>query len=205
MQLFVKDTDLIACCHRAHLSDFPTALPSVPPVSLSFAMLRSLIVSSLLAAAALALTPPSNPSRRACLLGAASAALVPLAANAEIDYAKIQDLLGNSVQAQTYSTQTGRPTWLTEPTEEFKANENKASDFKRVQIQQKQAFENELYRLDSVSDSESDLLDVLDNLRRLVKQIGGLPQGITKEQVVKQVRRRKARKPKYWPTQVEIA
>ena len=58
---------------------------------------------------------------------------------ADIDYSKVQDLLGApEPQFKVYDAKSGpRPTYLTEPTQEFKDNEEKAAAFKRGQPQQK--------------------------------------------------------------------
>jgi hypothetical protein len=149
-------------------------------------------------------------SRRDVLTVSASAAasvlLFPNArANADIDYEKIQDLLGRpdgSAPSVTY-TASGRPTYLVEPTDEFKTNEAKASDFKRKQIQRKQDFIALLDKLD-IDPNDQDLLAAdLDALRNNIRSNNGLPLGITKTELVKRIRRRKAKR--YWPVQVEIA
>jgi hypothetical protein len=155
-------------------------------------------------------------SRRDCLnwasLSAAAVTLTaftgPRAANAEVDYDRIQDLLKDAPQGQEYApanapTPGARPKWLTEPTDDFKENERKSSDFKRQQIQIKAEFQKILDQLQVEVNSEDAIAGDLDALRRLVRSNGGLPLGITKEDVVKQVRRKKAKK--YWPTNVEIA
>jgi hypothetical protein len=128
-------------------------------------------------------------------------------AHADIDYARVQDLLGNveATSPQSYAAPGARPKWLEEPTEDFKRNEQKATEFKRAALQRKQEFQAILDRFQEEPNDETILASDLDDLRRRVKQNGGLPQGISKEDTVKQIRRRKARKPRYWPTQVEIA
>jgi len=182
-----------------------------------------------------------------------------VAAAAEIDYSKVQDLLkgtdGFSGQ-QVYRAEGARPTYLTEPTEEFKQNEAKTSAFKREQLERKKSFLAVLEKLETDPNNEayvalclyfslhrvvgifisfcfsclvsssrstsvvvrsllfpvssSDPRDVysalvsdLDKMVDLVKQQRGLPLGITKDELVKRVRRRKAKR--YWPTNVEIA
>jgi len=147
----------------------------------------------------------------AAVAAAFSAVLVgaPNASNADVDYSRIQDLLGNSDSA-VYVPQGGsaaspskRPTYLTEPTAEFKENETKSSDFKRKNLQAKQKFITTMAQLETVPNSEDALAKVLDEMRYQVKGNGGLPTGITKEEVVKACRRRKIKK--FWPTNVEIA
>lgn len=126
-------------------------------------------------------------------------------ATATIDYSKVQDLLGvPDATTQAYGgPRSSRPTWLTEPTDEFKANEAKASDFKRAQLQRKQQFLNVLERLETDPNDETKLANDLDELRKLVRSSNGLPLGVTKDELVKRVRRRKAKR--FWPTNVEIA
>jgi hypothetical protein len=156
----------------------------------------------------------ANNSRRdvvrsaALLLGYCSLSVITPGARAELDYSKIQDLLGTSDQNAVYyapqQQQPGkRPSWLTEPTEEFKENESKAAEFKRKNLQMKQKFASTLDVVTTAPNSETTLVETLDELRRMVKANGGLPIGITKEEIVKTCRRRKSKK--YWPTSVEIA
>lgn len=137
------------------------------------------------------------------------AALLPQVASAadSIDYARIQDLLGQTEQPQTqaYEPKSKRPTYLTDPTDEFKQNEAKSADFKRKQLKVKKDFQGLLDQLQELPNDEAALAKCLDSMRYMVKQEGGLPLGITKEDLVKQVRRRKGRKPRFWPTEVEIA
>lgn len=144
-----------------------------------------------------------------CLLTGSTTAS---AAN-EVDFSKVQDLLGSggdgggstgsSAAALYEQRSTKRPTFLTDPTEEFKANEAKSMDFKRAQLQAKMEFQNALDKLQTDPNDGDMLAKDLDELRYLVDKNIGLPLGITKEDVVKQVRRRKAKK--FWPTDVEIA
>jgi hypothetical protein len=131
---------------------------------------------------------------------------LPIVAHAEgtIDYSNIQDLLGSDATTLYAPPEPGkRPTYLTEPTEEFKANESKAADFKRKNLQVKKDFVDLLNRVTDAPNDEGALLAALDEIRRSVRKNAGLPIGITKEEVVKICRRRKAKK--YWPTNVEIA
>jgi hypothetical protein len=120
------------------------------------------------------------------------------------DFDKIQDLLRSSDNtAVNYDYSTGRPKYLTEPTEEFKENEIKSSDFKRQQLQQKQQFSALLQKLADDPNDETLLVQDLDQMTALVGKYAGLPLGISKDYVVQQVRARKRKK--YWPTNVEIA
>lgn len=50
-------------------------------------------------------------------------------------------------------------TYLTEPTDEFKANEEKAMAFKRAQLAQKKAMIDVLTRLTTVSSKEEELVN----------------------------------------------
>lgn len=133
--------------------------------------------------------------------------IAPSSVHAEIDYAKIQDLLGETSAGQLQYTPDAnrRPTYLTEPTAEFSANEKKATEFKRQAIQRKKEFQAILDQLDTAPNDEATLTKIMDNLRYSVEKQKGLPEGITKDLLVKQIRLRKNRKPRYWPTEVEIA
>jgi hypothetical protein len=126
------------------------------------------------------------------------------AADGAVDYSKIQDLLGGDYVVPYRATEEGkRPTWLTEPTSEFKESEQKAMEFKRKNLMLSKQFLSSLDTITSAPNNETTLVDALDALRRLVKSNGGLPIGITKDEIVKTCRRRKSKK--YWPTSVEIA
>lgn len=145
-------------------------------------------------------------SRRDFMAGVASSLLLvsPIAARADLDFDRVQDLLKDTPSgAEVYKPTTKRPTYLAEPTEEFRQNEKKASEFKREQLKIKGQFTALLQKLQDDPNDEEKLANDLDELRRLVRKGGGLPLGITKEDLVKQVRRRKARK--FWPVNVEIA
>ena len=96
-----------------------------------------------------------------------------------------------------------RPTYLTEPTEEFKENERKAMEFRRQQLEIKQKFTKILDKLNNESKTEVELEGDLKELRALVTQTGGLPNGLKKEDIFKQVRAKKSKG--FWPTNVEIA
>lgn len=127
----------------------------------------------------------------------------PLASRAELDFDKVQDLLGEDASS-TYEPMPGkRPTYLTEPTSEFKENESKAAAFKQANLVKKKNFTDTMNLLATLPNDEAKLSGALDDMRRQVKADGGLPIGITKEMVVKACRRRKSLK--FWPTNVEIA
>jgi hypothetical protein len=134
---------------------------------------------------------------------------------ADLDFSNVQDLLrqpedtGNNAayfnnNKDASSAGTKRPTWLVEPTDEFKQNEAKTAAFKQKQLAQKQTFLAALERLETDPNNEDVLANDLDTLRRQVRAMGGLPLGVTKDDVVVRVRRQKKMR-KYWPTQVEVA
>jgi hypothetical protein len=132
---------------------------------------------------------------------------VPTAFAADVDYSKIQDLLGpggGDYVVPYQAPESGkRPTWLTEPTAEFKESELKATEFKRKNLQVSKQFLTLLETIATAPNNEDVLANALDEIRRLVKANQGLPIGITKEEIIKTCRRRKSKK--YWPTQVEVA
>jgi hypothetical protein len=96
-----------------------------------------------------------------------------------------------------------RPMYLTEPTEEFKANEAKAAEFKRQQLALKKKFLEALDKLLNEKDDEEALETDLNALRLLIVEGTGLPLGIKKDDLFKQIRTKKSRG--YWPTRAEIA
>jgi hypothetical protein len=127
----------------------------------------------------------------------------PQPANAaSLNFEQVQDLLGTPDNTEG-AYQGGRPTFLVEPTADFKENEAKATIFKRQQLQAKQAFSAVMDKIATDPNDETSLVQDLDEMRRLVKQGGGLPAGILKDDVIRQVRRRKAKK--YWPVNCEIS
>jgi hypothetical protein len=93
------------------------------------------------------------------------------AADDTIDYSYLQDLLGKPGAAtpltQTYVPKGSRPTYLVDPTEEFKANEAKAMDFKRTQLEQKKSFLAVLEKFESDPNDEKLLSGGLDSLRKM--------------------------------------
>ena len=96
-----------------------------------------------------------------------------------------------------------RPTYLVEPTEDFKANEAKAMEFKRQQLLVKKEFVTVLDRLSTEPNNEEALVNDLAELKLLVAKTGGLPLGIKKEELFKIIRSKKAKG--FWPTAVEYA
>jgi hypothetical protein len=208
------------------------SLVTVAAAAASFAPLRSVVVTSKKSESSTTrLKNQSNDSadsaatfsvQRRSVFGTVGIAaawttllLAPLAqqpqpAAAEVDYSRIQDLLGpggdyaTTAAGGTAAASTKRPTYLTEPTDEFKASEAKATEFRRKNLKIVQQFNALLDAIGTVpNDDETKLATTLDELRRLVKANGGLPIGITKDDIVKTCRRRKAKK--YWPTTVEVA
>lgn len=138
-------------------------------------------------------------------IAAISVSDLPKAAFADVDFNTIQDLLGSPAnqQPQEYLPGGKRPMYLTEPTQEFKLNEEKSMEFKRKNLKLKKDFVAALDKLSTDPNNSATLATDLDEIRRLVKINGGLPEGITKDEVVKICRRRKSKK--FWPTEVEIA
>jgi predicted RNA-binding protein YlxR (DUF448 family) len=97
----------------------------------------------------------------------------------------------------------GRPTYLTEPTDEFKENEAKSMEFKRQQMLIKKDFTDALAKLLAEEEDEDKLVtDILD-MKYLIARTGGLPLGIKKLEVFKMIRTKKAKG--FWPTRVEVA
>ena len=96
-----------------------------------------------------------------------------------------------------------RPMYLTEPTDEFKANEAKAMEFKRQQLLIKKEFTSVLDQLLSEPNNEDAMVKDLKQLKGLIAKTGGLPLGIKKDELYKIIRSKKAKG--YWPTNVEIA
>jgi hypothetical protein len=97
----------------------------------------------------------------------------------------------------------GRPMYLTDPTDEFKANEAKAAEFKRAQLLVKKDFLKVIDRLSTESTSEQQLTSDLNELQDLVIKTSGLPLGIKKEELYKIIRRKKSLPA--WTTPVEYA
>jgi hypothetical protein len=96
-----------------------------------------------------------------------------------------------------------RPMYLSEPTEEFKANEAKAMEFKRAQLAIKKEFNTALDKFLQEPNDEGAIVKDLKDLQGLIAKSGGLPLGIKKEELFKMIRSKKAKG--YWPTNCEIA
>lgn len=95
------------------------------------------------------------------------------------------------------------PTYLTEPTEEFKESERQRAEFRRKQLEVKGKFVVVLTRLTAESKTEDQIRTDLEELTALVTATGGLPLGIKKDDMVKVIRSKKAKG--FWPTSVEYA
>ncbi|KAL3925744.1 MAG: hypothetical protein SGILL_000194 [Bacillariaceae sp.] len=93
--------------------------------------------------------------------------------------------------------------YLTEPTDEFKANEAKSMEFKRQQLAIKKDFSAALDRFLAEPNDGDALENDLRALKALVAKTGGLPLGIKKDELFKVIRSKKAKG--FWPTPVEIA
>jgi hypothetical protein len=93
--------------------------------------------------------------------------------------------------------------YLTEPTDEFKASEAKAMEFKRQQLAIKKEFATVLDKFLAEPNDGVALENDLKTLKALVAKTGGLPLGIKKDELYKIIRSKKAKG--FWPTPVEIA
>lgn len=96
-----------------------------------------------------------------------------------------------------------REVYLTEPTAEFKENEEKAMAFKREQLKLKKEFQQVMERFPSEPNDETVLINDLKEFQSLVVKTRGLPVGLKKDELFKVIRSKKAKG--YWPTAVEIA
>ena len=128
----------------------------------------------------------ATPSSRRDILGASLASIVGVAA-----------LNVPSASAEP------RPMYLTEPTDEFKANEAKAMEFKRQQLAVKKEFSSLLDKFLAEGNDSDALENDLKQIKALVAKTGGLPLGIKKDELFKMIRSKKAKG--FWPTPVEIA
>lgn len=103
----------------------------------------------------------------------------------------------------TMASAEPRPTYLVEPTDEFKENEAKAAAFKRQQLLAKKDFAAALEKLVGEENDADALVADIKALQGLVAKTGGLPLGIKKEELFKTIRSKKAKG--FWPTPVEVA
>jgi hypothetical protein len=104
----------------------------------------------------------------------------------------------------------GRPTYLTEPTEEFQDNEKRADSFRREQLRLKEEFKAVLDDFVSTSYSSTvgeeesvtkKLIADMESMTSWIKAQQGLPVGIKKESLYKMIRAKK--KEGIWPTSCE--
>lgn len=123
-----------------------------------------------------------------------------------------RDVLGNAFasaagMASLIVTQEARaeprPMYLAEPTDEFKANEAKAMEFKRAQLAIKKEFNEVIAKFLAEPNDEAAIVEDLKRLQNLVAKTGGLPLGIKKDELFKLIRSKKGKG--YWPTNCEIA
>lgn len=97
-----------------------------------------------------------------------------------------------------------RPAYLTDPTDEFKANEAKAAEFNKQQRAIKAKFNSILERFTTQSKTVEAYIVDLNELTEFVYRNGGLPTGIKKDDLYKTIRTKKAAASS-WPTDVEVA
>jgi len=96
-----------------------------------------------------------------------------------------------------------RPMYLSDPTDEFKANEAKAMEFKRAQLGRKKEFNIGLDKFLAEANDEAAIVKDLNDMQGLIARGGGLPLGIKKDELFKVIRSKKAKG--FWPTKCEIA
>jgi hypothetical protein len=125
-----------------------------------------------------------SASRRNFLEGAAAAAAAAM-------------LLGPAA-----ASADARPMYLTEPTDEFKENEEKAAAFKRANLANKKELAAAVDKLLSEADDADALVKDLKDIQNLIAKFGGLPVGFKKEELFKTIRSKKAKG--FWPTPVEV-
>jgi len=95
------------------------------------------------------------------------------------------------------------PEYLSDPTEDFKESERQRSEFRMAQIKVKKLFVDNLERITTTAKSEEDLKKALEDFKQLIADSGGLPLGIKKDDIVKQIRAKKGAG--FWPTSAEYA
>lgn len=96
-----------------------------------------------------------------------------------------------------------RPMYLSEPTDEFKANEARAMEFKRAQLAIKKEFKDAIEQFLAEPNDEDAIVKDLKTMQGLVAKTGGLPLGIKVDELFKTIRSKKAKG--FWPTKCEIA
>ncbi len=104
---------------------------------------------------------------------------------------------------QAASAKPPPQTYLTEPTDEFKESERQRMEFRQKQFKLKGEMQAVLDRIVIEDNNPEALKKDLEALQDVVVKIGGMPLGIKKDDLVKQVRSRKAKGP--WPTECEYA
>ncbi len=132
----------------------------------------------------------------------------PMDNEATMSRRRILESVTNSILLQVFlphsaSAAEEQPMWLSEPTDEFKENERRAMEFRKAQFEVKQKFASALSKLSDERNDEIALRTDVEDLQRLVIETKGLPLGIKKQDMFKQIRAKKAKG--YWPTSVEIA
>uniref|UniRef100_A0A7S2XNC7 PSI-F n=1 Tax=Attheya septentrionalis TaxID=420275 RepID=A0A7S2XNC7_9STRA len=96
-----------------------------------------------------------------------------------------------------------RDEYLSEPTDEFKESERQRTEFRKAQIVIKVKMTATFAQLTTVSKTEDEIVADLKELRKQVQEVGGMPLGIKKDDLVKVVRSVKAKG--FWPTSCEYA
>uniref|UniRef100_A0A7S2R040 Plastid lipid-associated protein/fibrillin conserved domain-containing protein n=1 Tax=Eucampia antarctica TaxID=49252 RepID=A0A7S2R040_9STRA len=102
-----------------------------------------------------------------------------------------------------FAASAQKTVYLTEPTDEFKESEKQRMEFRQTQFRLKTAMQTLLDRIAKEDDTEAPLVSDLEALQDLIVKIGGMPLGIKRDDLVKQVRSRKAKGP--WGTKPEYA
>eukprot|EP00978_Attheya_sp_CCMP212_P036384 scaffold164639_cov48-Attheya_sp.AAC.1 len=158
----------------------------------------------------------------ACTLPSSVIAFVPtalattktttrLAAGVEHGINSRRDVLGVAFTAAAVaaaavtvpSAAWAREEYLSEPTDEFKESERQRMEFRKAQIIVKVKMTATFTQLTTVSKTEDEIVADLKELRKQVQEVGGMPLGIKKDDLVKVVRSVKGRG--FWPTSCEYA
>lgn len=155
----------------------------------------SLAVVAVLAAQGASAFAPSNTKSATTALSASRRSVLESAFSAAL-------AVGVVALPQQASAEP-RPMYLSEPTDEFKANEAKAMEFKRQQLAIKKDFVQALEQFLNEPNDEAAIVKDLNTLQGLVAKTGGLPLGIKKDELFKQIRSKKGKG--FWPTNCEIA
>ena len=184
--------------HSIHIAYIVTTLSIIMKLTSSGTVVVAL--ASLMSHAVVAFAPPRAPQ---CTARTTTTALTETSRRDWWSQASVS-LLGFSMLLPHVAAHAEpRPAYLTEPTEEFKANEAKAAEFRNQQRAIRERFNVVIDRLSTVSQTEEELIQDLKELTDYVYRTGGLPTGIKKEDLFKTIRRKKAAG--FWPTNVEIA